>query len=107
MPDLAVVDLSWAGRLRNGNPSTAAIVAACVGDQVRLLHDGQSWMIENQNGVQLARMAKAWSPPDGRRFVRGTIGAVIIWKKTDNAEEYRAYILRERWEVVLPELVFE
>lgn len=107
VPDLAVVDLSWAGRLRNGNPSTAAIAAARVGDQVRLLHDGHNWMVENQNGVQLARMAKAWSPPDGRRFVRGTIGAVIIWKKSDNAEEYRTALQRERWEVVLPEMVFE
>ncbi len=107
VPDLAVVDLSWAGRLRHGNPSIAAIAAARVGDPIQLRHNGQNWIIEDRNGVQLGRMAKAWSPPDDCKFVRGIIGAIVIWKKTDNQEEYRIHIQRDRWEVVLPEIVFE
>lgn len=87
--------------------SLAAIATARVGDEVRLHHDGKNWFIEDEHGKRLGRMARSWFPPAGRKFARGAVGAVIIWKKTDNQEEFRTYIQRDRWEVVLPELVFE
>jgi len=63
-------------------------------------------MIQDVQGRPLGRMAKSWSPTDGRSFVRGEVGAIVRWRKSDCQEEYRERIRREVWEVVVPELVF-
>jgi len=106
MPDLKLVDLSWAGRLGKGHASIQAITAARVGDPVTLFHDGQAWLIRNKNNQTLGRMSRAYSPSEGHSFVRGEIGAIVVWRKSDSQEDFRKYIKHETWEAVLPELVF-
>jgi ATP-dependent DNA helicase RecQ len=106
MPNLKTVDLSWAGRLRPGHPSLAAISAAKVGDPIHVLRDGPFWTMEDQQGQVLGRMAKSWSPPQGLSFVRGEVGAIVRWRKSDNQEEFRARLQRDVWEAIVPELVF-
>jgi Superfamily I DNA and RNA helicases len=64
VPNLKTVDLSWAGRLRKGHPSLAAISAAKVGDPVHISRDGPSWMMQDKQGQTLGRMARSWSPPE-------------------------------------------
>jgi ATP-dependent DNA helicase RecQ len=51
-------------------------------------------------------MARSWSPPEGLRFLRGEVGAIVRWRKSDNQEEYRVHLHRDVWEAVVPELVF-
>jgi ATP-dependent DNA helicase RecQ len=51
-------------------------------------------------------MSRAYSPPEGLSFVRGEIGAIVVWRKSDSQEDFRKYIKHETWEAVLPELVF-
>lgn len=51
-------------------------------------------------------MSRAFAPPEGLTFLRGEIGAIVRWRKTDNKEEFRGYIQREEWEAVLPQTVF-
>jgi ATP-dependent DNA helicase RecQ len=106
-PDLKVVDLSWAGRLAPTSNSLIAIQAARVGDPVQLVADNGIWFIQNSDGCKLGRMAKHWSPPKGKRFQKGKVGALVCWRKTDNKEEFRAILRRDAWEAVLPELIFE
>lgn len=106
VPDLKKVDLSWAGRLRMGHPSIAAISAAKVGDPVRLVREGGAWMVQDAQGQALGRMAKTWSPPERLSFLRGEVGAIVRWRKSDNQEEYRVHLNRDVWDAVLPELVF-
>ncbi len=106
MPDLKLVDLSWAGRLGTGHASIKAITAARVGDPVTLVQDGQTWLIRDRDNETLGRMSRAYTPPDGLSFVRGEIGAIVLWRKSDNEEDYRKYIKQVDWEAVLPELVF-
>jgi len=106
MPDMRQVDLSYAGRLRAGHSTLAAIAAAKVGDPVTLVaHDG-GWLLHDAQGQCLGRMSRVFAPPDGLTFLRGEIGAIVRWRKADNKEEYRDNIHREGWEAVLPELVF-
>jgi ATP-dependent DNA helicase RecQ len=45
MPNLKTVDLSWAGRLRHGDPSLVAISAEKVGNPLNIVRDGHTWMI--------------------------------------------------------------
>ena len=106
VPNLKTVDLSWAGRLRKGHPSLAAISAAKVGDPVHISRDGPSWMMQDKQGQTLGRMARSWSPPEDLSFLRGEVGAIVRWRKSDNQEEYRVHLHRDVWEAVLPELVF-
>ncbi|WP_287064167.1 RecQ family ATP-dependent DNA helicase [Mesorhizobium sp.] len=106
VPNLRTVDLSWAGRLRPGNPSLAAISAAKAGDPIQIVRDGPLWMIQDKQGQALGRMARSWSPPEGLNFLRGEVGAIVRWRKSDNEEEFRVHLHRDVWEAVLPELVF-
>jgi ATP-dependent DNA helicase RecQ len=106
MPDLKLVDLSWAGRLTSGHQSLSAIGAARIGDPVQLVAEKDTWLIKDSQGCTLGRMAKSWSPPDGRRFLSGEVGAIVRWRKSDSKEEFRTSIKREEWEAVLPELLF-
>jgi len=106
MPDLKLVDLSWAGRLGDMHPALGAIAAAQVGDPVTLVTEGASWFLRDSNDQILGRMSRAFAPPEGLAFLRGEIGAIVRWRKSDNKEEYRTSIRRDEWEAVLPELVF-
>jgi ATP-dependent DNA helicase RecQ len=106
LPSLEVVDLSYAGRLSPSHPAHDAIASAQVGDELRLADEGDRWMLYDQNNRPLGRMARSWQPPEGMVFLRGTVGAVVRWRKSDNDELYQQWIKREEWETVLPELEF-
>jgi len=106
-PDPKLVDLSFAGRLRPGDPSLAAIAAARTGDTVHLIRDGDRWRMENAQGQTLARLSRAFAPPEGTTFLRGEVAAILHWRREDGDEDYHHLLRRDEWEVVLPELVFE
>ncbi len=106
MPDLACVDLSYAGRLAQTSVSHAAIAAAQVDDPVTLEQQQGKWMILNAARQVLGRMASQWAPPEGTYLVSGRVGAIVRWRKSDNDEQFQTYIRRDDWETVLPELVF-
>lgn len=106
VPDLKTVDLSWAGRLLAGNPSLDAIRRAKVGDPLKLLRQDDLWILQTPDSETIGRMAKSWSPPNGLAFKSGEIGAIVHWRKSDSAEEYRNHLRRDEWEVIAPELMF-
>ena len=106
LPDLASVDLSYAGRLKPGTPTHAAIARAKVDDPVKLEQRDGKWMILDADRRVLGRMASSWSPPAGTDLLSGKVGAIVRWRKSDNAESYQGYIKQDEWETVLLELVF-
>jgi ATP-dependent DNA helicase RecQ len=106
-PDPKLVDLSFAGRLKPGDPWLKAIAAARPGDPVQLVRDAGRWRIDNAQGQTLARLSRAFAPPDGTTFLRGEIAAILNWRREDGDEDYHHLLRRDEWEVVLPELVFE
>ncbi|WP_236638472.1 hypothetical protein [Mangrovicoccus ximenensis] len=71
-----------------------------------LSRDGPRWMLLNAAGQAVGRLSAKYAPPEGCRFLRGEVGAVVRWRKLDNAEEWRGSIRRDDWETILPELVF-
>ncbi len=110
-PDPKLVDLSFAGRLKAGDPSLAAIADARPGDAVRLIRDGDRWRIDNAQGHTLGRLSRAFAPPDGTTFLRGELTTILNWRREDGDgdgdEDYHHLLRRDAWELVLPELVFE
>ena len=106
-PDVKLVDLSFAGRLAEGHPSLVAIAVARAGDPVTLFHDGKRWQVHDAQGRTLARLSRAFIPPEGTTFLRGEVAAVLRWRKEDGGEDYHNLLRRDDWEAVLPELVFK
>ncbi|AVL52400.1 RecQ family ATP-dependent DNA helicase [Roseobacter denitrificans] len=106
LPSLKSVDLSYAGRKGSDDPVHAAIRDAQTGDDITLEYRASRWVILDKNSRALARMAKNWKPPEGSSFLSGTLGAIVIWRKTDSQEEFQRHIKQDEWETVLPELVF-
>lgn len=106
MPDLETVDLSFAGRLGARHEAHAAIAEAQVGAPVVIeVRDGK-WMILDQSRRILGRMSKSWRPPEDAKLVSACVGAVVRWRKSDSDESFQHHIRQEKWETVLPELVF-
>ncbi len=106
VPDLKLVDLSYAGRLGDRNPSLGAIAAAKVGEAVSIVFEKGAWLLKDAEGQTLGRMSRNFAPPKGLTFQLGAIGAVVRWRKSDSGEEFQEMMRRDEWEVVLPELVF-
>jgi ATP-dependent DNA helicase RecQ len=106
-PDLRLVDLSHPGRLPKGHATLVAITDAQPGDRAYLVQDGDRWWIEDAQGRSLARLSRAFAPPEGATFLRGEVAAIVNWRREDSTEEYQHLLRRAEWEVVLPELVFE
>lgn len=106
MADPTLVDLSYAGRLRDGHPSHSAIAEAKAGDPVQLRCEGEKWLILDASNRILGRMSRSFRTPEGCKFMRGEIAAILNWTKNDNNEVFHSTLTRSAWEVVLPELVF-
>lgn len=106
-PEMKMVDLSFAGRQGDRHIVHDAIAEAQVGAPIKLASVGDRWQIEDIQGRVLGRMARAFTPPIGTKFVTGEIAAIIHWRKEDADERFHHLIKRANWEVVVPELVFE
>lgn len=113
IPEMKLVDLSYAARLfRKDNSSLTAIKKAQVGGRINLNfnHERRKWEVMDEQGVVLGRMARNFKPPAGYKLVQAKIGAIITRyrsdTKGDEKNEYQSRIRRDRWEVILPDLIF-
>jgi ATP-dependent DNA helicase RecQ len=105
--DPSQVDLSFAGRLVEGDRGLAAIERLLTGDAVQIRKTGDRWAIVDRNGVIVGRLSRSYRPPPTATFVRGRVMAILVRRRDDGEPHYRERLRRDRWEVVLPELVFE
>jgi ATP-dependent DNA helicase RecQ len=106
LPDMSLVDLSYAGRLPDSNTTLAAIATAQIDDPIQLERRDDRWFFRDRHGRILGRMAANWTPPTGTILVSGKVGAIVRWRKADNDAAFQAYIKRNEWETVLPEFTF-
>ena len=67
---------------------------------------GLFWMIKDAAGQIIGRMSRSFAPPARYEIAHGEVGAVVRWRRSDNAEEYREAILRDEWETVLPDITY-
>ncbi len=103
---LGDVDLSFAGRMYGSNDSLNAIRNLKTGDPIVLEKFGNHWIIKNDGGIVVGRLAKKYEPPYGAKFVSGKVFAIVQRREEDSQEEYRNSLRRPTWEVVVPELIF-
>lgn len=101
------VYLSFAGNLWDGDASLRALNRLETGDALSLQRNGERWEITNTDGVVVGRLVRTFTPPANARFVGGSVYAISTRFREDSSDEYQARLKRDKWPVVLPELVFE
>ena len=103
---LAQVDLGFAGRFVADHPVHRAIAALEPGDEVSLVVAGDRIELRNSAGRTVGRPAKKFRVMDGYRVVEARVSAISVRRKDTNSE-YADTIKTDRWEVVVPEVVYE
>lgn len=106
-PTLKEVDLGFAGRYKLGHLVHRAISDLTTGDGLHLRQGGERTEIVDEKGRQVGRFARSFVPPVRMRCVTASVRAIVVRQKEDSKPEYREQVRCERWEVVVPELVFE
>ena len=104
---LGDVFISFAGYRRSGDRIHRAIAGLAPGDGLDLDDRKQPWRLLDQKGVEVGRLASGFKPPVGMRCAKATVYAVMTRRREQSPLERQADLKCDRWEVVVPELVFE
>jgi ATP-dependent DNA helicase RecQ len=104
--NLGQVDLGFAGRSESGAPVHMAIADLTTGAPLQLKAERDKLVLKNQNGTTVGRLAVAYSPPSGMQCISANVAAITVRYKSDSEPEYQRLSRCEKWEVVVPELVF-
>ncbi len=100
------VVLDFSGQMANGHRALQSLDRAAAGDPVGLQQDRDRWQIVDQHGFVIGRLARKFEPPEGATFLEGSVHAITTRYRSDSAESFQAQLRRDRWSVVLPELVY-
>ncbi len=106
LPELSDINLGFTGRLRIHHTSITAIADLAIGSPLEFRQSGNSWKYHDVSGRQVGVMAKAFTIPEGYRIASASVYAVIVWKQDPDSQDYPG-VMRDRWEVVVPEIVYE
>ncbi|MEX2131354.1 MAG: ATP-dependent helicase, partial [Pseudohongiellaceae bacterium] len=101
------IDISFAGRYSDTHPVHRAIAGLETDDSLLLKKAENKWVLKSREGTVVCRLAKAFTPPSGKQFVSAKVLAVIVRQREDSEPEYQDTLQCNRWEVVIPELIFE
>jgi ATP-dependent DNA helicase RecQ len=97
------VKLSWPAFFSSDKTIHRAIAALDVGSDLELREKQdayQSWQLVDKNGTIVARMSRAFSPPNGRIISVKVAAIMTRSRKKGDAESIKA----DLWEVVIPEI---
>ncbi len=102
---LSDVDIGFAGRQRANSLVHVAIAELAVGDGLTLQQSGASWEVLSGE-VCVGRLSRSFSSPKGMVCINARVAAVVAWSREDSKPEFVDALRCNRWEVVVPELVF-
>jgi len=103
---LQEVNLGFAGHSEVHRPIHRAIAALSVGSALQLKREGDRWVLQNENGSTVGRLAASYKLPDGMECIAARVAAIAVWHHSDTKSEYQHLDRCDRWEVVVPEFVF-
>ena len=107
-PPLDRINLGFAGRRRSRHPVHRAIASLEPRDPLVARIDAcERWELLDRSGTVVGRLAQDFEPPAGMRCVSAAVHAVVTWSREDSKPEFRDGLKCDRWEVVVPELIFE
>ena len=105
-PSLKDIYLDYVGRKPPKDPIHGAIARLSVGAPLRLVASEGGWQLHDDNGEVVGKMAKDFKPPQGMRCIRASVHSIQVRDKTQSDPEKYGEPRCERWEVVVPELIF-
>jgi ATP-dependent DNA helicase RecQ len=103
---LADVDLGFAGRHGAQDSVHRAIAALAAGDPVHLRQRQGHWLLLDDNGNTVGRLARAFDMPGDAKCIAARVSAIVVRRRDDGQLDHRNQARCERWEVVVPELTF-
>ena len=106
IPTLREIDLGFAGRKMAGERIHARIAALKVGDILQFSADQRGYALLTQDGITIGRLAQNFKSPTDLRCISARVHAIVVWRKRDSSSDYVERCKCNRWEVVVPELVF-
>ena len=104
---LREVFLSFAGYKHPDHRVHGAIAALTAGDPLQVRTGAKRWELLDHNGVVVGRLALGFEAPPGMRCISAKVHAIATWDREYSEPQYQSGLQCDRWEVVLPELVFE
>ena len=104
---LSEVNLSFAGRAPREHRVHRAIAGLEPGDRLQLQQQSGGWELLDAAGFVVGRLARSFEPPAGMDCVNATVVAVVCRSREQSDPQYHKQLRCDRWEVVVPELVFE
>ena len=106
-PGMDEINLGFAGRHRARHPVHHALAALAPGDPLMVRMDARGrWELLNRSGMVVGRLGRKFQPPAGMRCACAAVHAVVTWSRDASDPEFHDGLKCERWEVVVPELVF-
>ncbi|UBM11024.1 3'-5' exonuclease [Cupriavidus metallidurans] len=104
----ADVDLGFSGRFAPSHPIHQAISALRPGSTLEVRRATDRWeLLISSSNIVVGRLSRGYNPPRGFAQVYARVHAIIIRRLDDEDEGFRRTIRSARWEIVLPELLFE
>lgn len=104
--ELNEVDLGFAGRQESHKPVHRAIAAMAAGDALTLKLERDRWVLLDKASTLVGRLAQSYRPPEGMKCISACVSAIVVWQRGDTKPEYLDTVRCDRWEVIVPELVF-
>jgi ATP-dependent DNA helicase RecQ len=104
---LSDVFLSFAGYRHPRNPLHRAIAALSPGDPLHVRVGGKRWELLDHRGMVVGQLAGNFKAPSGTRCTSAKVLAIATWSREYSEPQYQNNLSCDKWEVVVPELVFE
>ena len=99
--------LDFVGRRHIGHTVHRAIAALSPGDLLDVRIRSNRWELLDRNSTVVGQLAGSFKAPKDMRCTSATVLAIATWDSERSEPEYRDRLQCDRWEVVVPELVFE
>ena len=99
------IDLSFPGRA-SGDRVANAIAELQPGDPLAIDQASQPWGLRTLEGVLVGRLSRRIQQAMPNAPTGAEALAIAAWDATKSTPEYRKGLRRDRWEVVVPELIF-
>ncbi len=101
------VNIGFAGYHPPTHPVHRAIAALAPGAALLVQQKSGRCLLRDEQGNLVGRLAAGYTPPAGMECIAARVAAILVRYRTDESKpEYRHRIHCERWEIVLPELVY-
>jgi len=100
------VDLGFAGRYRPKHSVHQAIASLSSTDSLCLRQQMGRWELLDHKERIVGRLSQAFTPPKEMTCIEARITAIINRRQEDCGPEHLDHVRCEKWEVIIPELVF-